>query len=78
MEREEIESRIEEIEAMIDGLPSDWLKLNFKENHKLECLRCGETDPVRVGISVTYFVNLVRAFRLTHALCEERSSEQPG
>lgn len=71
MSREELEDRINYIETLIDEIQCSWLILDFKAEHKLVCQRCGQSDPVRTGISLNYWVNLARAFRLTHALCEE-------
>lgn len=70
--RDEIHDHLEKITTLLDELPGSWIIINYKDSpYKLECRRCGDTDEMRTGISLTYWINLSYAFRMTHALCEE-------
>jgi hypothetical protein len=49
----------------------DWLVLNCLTN-ELECKRCGATERVVYGVSITDFVKASEAFGKVHGFCKEK------
>lgn len=62
----------EDIETLYEELDLEHVVIDFKETpHKYTCRNCGYTDKVEQNISIDYWLNLGRAFMLTHACCEK-------
>ena len=66
------EEKLRTAEAAIDDIVCDWIVIKFdKDPTVMLCERCKGYDVFRTHISLDYSLNLTRAFKLTHTLCEE-------
>jgi hypothetical protein len=67
-----VEEKVEAALSAVDDIVCDWIVVKFdKDPVVMLCERCKAYDPFRMNISLDYSLNLTRAFKLTHALCEE-------